>query len=248
MLTEMANKRNIAFPYQTIAVVPAAGFGVRMGEKKAKQFLELCGKPILAVTLDHLQRCDLIDRIVVVAPEVDINYCRREIVEKYNLSKVLRVVSGGRRRQDSVRRGIETVADSCKWVLIHDGVRPLVTDDLIRRVVEAAKDFRAVIPGLPIAETVKEIDDHGIVLRSIDRSRLWSIQTPQIFRWDDISLAHKEAITQSWEDATDDSFLIEKIGIPVNIIKGEKHNMKITTPQDLDMARSLMQDSFFNHV
>lgn len=240
MLTEMANKRNIAFPCRTIAVVPAAGSGVRMGEKKAKQFLELCGKPILAVTLDHLQRCDLIDRIVVVVPEVDIDYCCREIVEKYNLSKVFRVVSGGKRRQDSVRRGIETVADCCEWVLIHDGVRPLITNDLIRRVVKAAKDFRAVIPGLPITETVKEIDDHGIVIRSIDRSRLWSIQTPQVFRWDDISLAHKEAIEKSWEDATDDSFLIEKIGIPVNIIKGEKHNMKITTPQDLDMARSLM--------
>jgi len=239
--TEMEKKRGVDTQYQTIAIVPAAGFGERMGGKRAKQFLYIDGKPIVAITLGLLQQCDLIDRIVVVVPQVYIDYCYREIVERYNLKKVFRVVPGGKRRQDSVRHGIESVANLCKWVLIHDGVRPLITNELIIKIVKAAKNFRAVIAGLPISETVKEVDNHGIILRSVDRNKLWSIQTPQIFRWDDISLAHKEAIKKGWEDVTDDSFLIEKMGLPVNIIEGERQNIKITTPQDLDMARLLIK-------
>lgn len=234
-------KKDADTQYQIIAIVPAAGFGKRMGVKKAKQFLDIDGKPIVAVTLDVLQRCDLIDRIVLVVPERDIDYCYREIIERYNLRKVFRVVSGGERRQDSVRKGIESVANLCKRVLIHDGVRPLISHELIARIVSAANSFRAVVSGLPISETVKEVDNQGIVLRSIDRRQLWSIQTPQVFRWDDISLAHKEAIKKGWEDATDDSFLIEKMGLPVNIIEGERRNIKITTPQDLDMAKFLLK-------
>lgn len=226
--------------YQVVAIIPAAGIGARMGFEKAKQFMDLCGKPILAVTLSHFQKCNLVDKIVLVVSQDDVDYCKREIVDRYKLSKVFKVIVGGKRRQDSVRNGVEAVADSCRWVLIHDGVRPLVTNGLIERVIKVAKDFRAVITGLPVKETVKEIDGQGSVLRSVDRSQLWLIQTPQIFRWEDINLAHQEAVKHGWEEATDDAFLIEKMGIPVKIIEGEGNNIKVTTPQDLDIARFLI--------
>ena len=225
---------------QVIAIIPAAGIGVRMRSDQAKQFIDLRGKPILAVTLSHFQKCSLVDKIVVVVSEDDVDYCNREIVDRYQQSKVCKVVAGGKRRQDSVRKGLESVGGLCKWMLIHDGVRPLVTTGLIEKVIKAAKKFRAVITGLPVKETVKELDDQGMVLQSVHRSHLWLIQTPQIFQFEDINLAHQKAIQDGWEEATDDAFLIEKMGIPVKIIEGEENNIKITTPRDLDIARFLM--------
>ena len=227
-------------PKQVIALIPAAGIGARMSLDKAKQFIDLCGKPILAVTLNHFQNCSLVDKIVVVVPEDDVDYCNREIVDRYKQSKVCKVVAGGKRRQDSVRKGLEAVGDLCKWVLIHDGVRPLITNELIEKVIKAAKRFRAVITGLPVKETVKKLDDKGMVLQSVQRSNLWLIQTPQIFQYEDLMRAHQQALDSGWEEATDDAFLVEKMGIPVKIIKGEENNIKITTPQDLNIARFLM--------
>jgi len=223
-----------------MAIIPAAGIGARMGSNKPKQFIDLCGKPILAVTLSHFQQCNLVDKIVVVVSKDDVDYCRREIVDRYKLNKVFNVIVGGKRRQDSVRKGLEAVDDLCRWALIHDGVRPLVTTELIEKVIKAAKKFRAVITGLPVKETVKELDDQSMVLRSVDRSQLWLIQTPQIFRFEDINLAHQKAIKDGCEEATDDAFLIEKMGIPVKIIEGEENNIKVTTPGDLDIARFLL--------
>ena len=236
----MVSQNSTDFPNQVIAVIPAAGSGIRMGLRKAKQFIDLCGKPLLAVTLSHFQRCNLVDRIVVVVSQGDVDYCLRQIVDRHKLSKVFKVIVGGKRRQDSVRKGVEAVTNCGGWVLIHDGVRPLITNGLLERVIKAAKDFKAVITGLPVKETVKEIDSQGRVLRSIDRRHLWLIQTPQIFRWKDINLAHQEALRHDWEEATDDAFLIEKLGIPVKIIQGEEDNIKVTTPQDLEIAQFLI--------
>lgn len=236
----MVSQDSTDFPNQVIAVIPAAGSGARMGLSRAKQFVDLCGKPVLAVTLSHFQECDLVDKTVVVIPHDDVDYCLKEIVDRYGLTKVFKVIAGGESRQDSVRRGVEAVANCCRWVLIHDGVRPLVTRGLLARVIKAARRFRAVITGLPIKETVKEVDSQGRVLRSIDRRRLWLIQTPQIFRWEDINLAHQQALIHGWEEAPDDAFLIEKMEIPVKIIQGEEQNIKVTTPQDLELARFII--------
>jgi 2-C-methyl-D-erythritol 4-phosphate cytidylyltransferase len=232
---DSANPKN-----QVIAVIPAAGSGTRMGSKKAKQFIDLCGKPLLAVTLNRFQECDLVDSIVVAVSGSDVDYCLGEIVYKYKLNKVLKVIAGGKRRQDSVRKGVEAVANSCKWVLIHDGVRPLVSGTLISRVIEAARNSRAVITGLPVKESVKEVNGQGGVLRSVDRSNLWLVQTPQIFRYEDIYQAHQDAIKYDWQEATDDAFLIEKMGVPITMIEGQEENIKITTPKDLKIAQSLI--------
>lgn len=225
---------------KVIAVIPAAGSGTRMGLTKSKQFIDLCGKPILAVTLGHFQKCDLVGKIVVVVSEDDVEYCLSEIVERYGLSKVIKVIAGGERRQDSVRKGVEAVANSCRRILIHDGVRPLVTSELIERVIKAAKKCRAVITGVPVKNTLKEVDTQGRVVRSVDRMRLWAIQTPQIFRSEDIHLAHQKALKGGWEGATDDAYLVEKMDIPVEVIEGEETNIKVTTPKDLELARLLI--------
>ncbi len=225
---------------QVIAVIPAAGSGTRMGSARSKQFIDLCGKPMLAVTLERFQKCDLVGGMVVVVSEHHVAYCEREIVGRFELSKVARVIAGGERRQESVRKGIEAVSDSSTWILVHDGVRPLVTAELIERVIRAAQRYRAVIPGIPVKDTLKKIDDHGRVVNTVERRALWAIQTPQIFRREDIQMAHRKAVEEGWEGATDDAFLIEKIGIPVEVIEGEETNIKITTLKDLELARFLL--------
>jgi 2-C-methyl-D-erythritol 4-phosphate cytidylyltransferase len=236
----MVSQNSTHAPHQVTAVIPAAGLGMRMGFKKAKQYLELGGTPLLGRTLKTFQECRLIDAIIIVVPEKDVDYCLKQIVQKYQLDKTRAVIGGGARRQDSVRKGIEAVGDNCEWVLIHDGVRPFVSTALIEKVIKAARHFRAVITGLPVTETIKQVDSNGHVLGTIDRSDLWCAQTPQIFRRKDIQLAHQEALRQGWTDSTDDAFLVEKIGISVKIIEGEGRNMKITTPHDLQVARFLL--------
>lgn len=221
----------------TVAIIPAAGAGVRMGTGIAKQFLELGGRPILAVTLEKFQMCPAIDCIIVVVPSGEIEYCRREIVERYGLTKVKQVIPGGERRQDSVRLGIRAAGEGCSLVLIHDGVRPFVAPALIERVVAAAGKDRAVITALPAKETVKAVDGSGLVKGTYDRRQVRLVQTPQIFRYEDIRMAHEQALREGWEEMTDDALLVEKVGIPVRVIEGAESNIKVTTPQDLAMAR-----------
>lgn len=226
---------------ETVAVIPAAGAGLRMGGDRAKQFLDLDGRPLLAVTLQQFQQCGAIRRVILVVPEAEVDPCREEIVGKYGFTKVEQVLAGGSRRQDSVRIGIEASKGKEELVLIHDGVRPLIEPDLIERVVAAAKTHGAVITALPAKETVKEVDDRGIIRETRDRNRIWLAQTPQVFRYEDILSAHQKAAREGWEDATDDAFLLERMGIPVKIIEGLEDNIKVTTPHDLELARALLR-------
>ena len=229
-------KDNMSGTEKTVAIVTAAGAGIRMGGKVAKQFLEFDGKPLLAVTLERFQRCAAVDAVIVVVPSETVGFCRKEIVEAFDLTKVLKVVAGGLRRQDSVRAGIEASKGEYGLVVIHDGVRPLVDVGLIERIVEAAKRFGAVIAALPAKETVKEVGEDGLVKRTYDRRRVWLVQTPQAFRYEDILEAHRRAVQQGWDDVTDDALLMERMGIPVQVIEGSEENIKITTPNDLDQA------------
>ncbi len=228
--------------HRVTAVIPAAGSGVRMGSEEAKQYLEIGGKPLLVYTVRAFQQCHSVDSIIIVVPEKDVDYCLYQMVQRYQLNKVCKVISGGERRQDSVRNGVEAVADSCRWVLIHDGVRPFVSIELIEKVIKAARRYRAVSTGLPVTETIKRVDSKGNVLKTIERSDLWLMQTPQIFSREDIHLAHQEGLKRGWTEATDDAFLVEKMGIPVTIIEGEEGNIKITTPHDLQVAGFLLSN------
>jgi 2-C-methyl-D-erythritol 4-phosphate cytidylyltransferase len=151
----------------------------------------------------------------------DVEYCQREIIGRYRLTKVKKVIAGGERRQDSVRVGIEATRGDYGLVLIHDGVRPFVESRLIERAVAAAR---------------KEL-----VIKTYDRQQVWLVQTPQVFRYEDIMAAHQKALLEGWEDATDDSFLVEKMGVRVKVIRGSEDNIKVTTSYDLELGRSLLK-------
>ncbi len=212
-----------------------------MGGDRAKQFVELEGRPLIVTTLQKFQVCSAIDGIIVVVPPNDVNYCQGEIVKRYNLTKVEKVIAGGKRRQDSVRLGVEASGGDYGLVLIHDGVRPLITPELIERIVAAAHEHRAVITGMPAKETVKGVDKNGCVVKTYDRQQVWLVQTPQAFRYDDILMAHQKAVQKNWEEATDDALLMEKVGIPVKVIEGSEDNIKVTTPHDLELTRFLLR-------
>jgi 2-C-methyl-D-erythritol 4-phosphate cytidylyltransferase len=225
---------------RTVAVIPAAGVGRRMGGTQAKQFLEIDGHPLLALTLEKFQNCPAIESVVVVVSSESVEHCKREIVERYRLSKVERVVAGGRRRQDSVRLGIEATEGKYALVLIHDGVRPLVQVDLITRVVARAKETGAAIAALPAKETVKEVDGNNRVIKTYDRRQVWLVQTPQVFRYEDILSAHRHATEENWEEMTDDALLLERMGVPIAVVEGQEENIKITTPYDVELAKFIL--------
>lgn len=228
---------------RAVAVIPAAGLGVRMGGSTPKQFLEVHGVPLLALTLAVFQKCRAVDTVIVVAPEGDVDSCRRDIVERYGFEKVRKVVAGGEHRQDSVRLGIRAAGTGFDLVLIHDGVRPMVEGDLIERVLRAAAQYGAVVAALPARETVKETDPEGGVTRTLDRSRIWLVQTPQAFPYGVIRDAHEKALLEKWPEATDDAALVEKLGKPVRVVEGSEKNIKVTTPLDLEWVRFLTREA-----
>ncbi len=224
----------------TIAIIPAAGMGVRMNAKVPKQFLALEGKPLLAITVEKFDSCPLIDEIILVVPDSDIEFCKKEIVQRYGLNKVIRITPGGPRRQDSVRAGLMAIERRCDAVLIHDGVRPLVSPDIITKSLEAIRDERAVIVAIPAKDTIKMVNEKGYVDKSYKRKLIWQVQTPQVFRFDDIYNAHKRAEAERWDEVTDDAMLMERLSIPVKVVQGSEENIKITTPQDLEYAGFLL--------
>ena len=223
-----------------IAIVLAAGSGKRMGGKKAKQFLELDDKPILAHTLLKFSDCHYIDGLIVVAPEKDIAFCKSQVIEKYKIRKILNIVSGGERRQDSVMNGLRCLADiQPKYVLIHDGVRPFFSYQLIERILSELNSCQAVIPGLKVVYTIKKADEQGIIEQTVPRRSLWEIQTPQGFCFDLIYKAYKQVQTKNI-DITDDAMAVELLEEKVKIIEGDKKNIKITRPLDIVLANEII--------
>jgi 2-C-methyl-D-erythritol 4-phosphate cytidylyltransferase len=227
----------------SVAIIPAAGSGTRMGSQRPKQFLDLCGRSMLVETLQPFQDCQQVAAIILVVPPEEVDYCKREIVDRFAFHKVWKVVPGGKRRQDSVRKGIEATDGQYDLVVIHDGVRPFVDQDLINRLITAAKGHRAVIAGMPPKETVKEANRVDEVVRTHNRRRIWLVQTPQVFRYPDIREAHLRALDEGWEEATDDAVLVERLGIPVKVVAGSERNIKVTTPYDLELARFLLAET-----
>jgi 2-C-methyl-D-erythritol 4-phosphate cytidylyltransferase len=212
-----------------------------MGTERAKQFLDLDGMPLVAVTLRVFEQVPVVDEVNLVVPASEMDYCRREIVQRYGLEKVRQVVAGGKRRQDSVRLGLEASRKrDFDLALIHDGVRPLVRPEMIQAVAETAQRAGAAIAALPAKETVKEVDDDRLVRRTCDRRRIWLVQTPQGFRYEEILKAHRLALEQGWGEVTDDALLMERMGAPVHVVEGAEENIKVTTPHDLELARFLL--------
>ena len=223
------------------ALIVAAGRGVRMGASRAKQFLDLAGRPILAHVLAAFDRAVDIERMVLVLPASDRDECRDAIVAPLGLRTPVELVAGGPQRQDSVFIGLAALAalDDAEVVVIHDGVRPFVDADLLRRCIGTAVRCGSCIPVTAVSETVKTVDESGLVTGSVDRRRLHLAQTPQAFALGMIRTAHREARRRGLS-ATDDAALVEAIGGRVQAIPGDRFNIKITTPEDLALARAIL--------
>ena len=219
------------------AVITAAGSGKRMGISGKKQFTELCGKPILVHTLEKFQNSDEIDEIVLVLPEEDIDFCKKEIVDKYGFNKVKKLVPGGAERQESVYKGI-SAAEDAEIILIHDGVRPFVTVEEIRRVIADARKTGASVPAVRVKESLRFYD--GNTSKAILRENIWKVQTPQVFRREIILSAHKKAAENGFL-ATDDASLAEWAGFPVSVVEGSYENIKITTPEDIFIGEAILK-------
>jgi 2-C-methyl-D-erythritol 4-phosphate cytidylyltransferase len=224
---------------RTVAIVPAAGTGNRMGGERSKQYLTLAGMPILVHTLKVFDECPLVDGLLVVVPSQDIEFVHDTVLEPWRLKKVAGVIAGGKERQDSVRAGVEALDRETDLVIVHDAVRPFITIELISQCIRAAREEGAITVGVPAKDTVKEVAPDGRVLRTCDRSLMWLTQTPQAFRRNIIENAHRAAVRDGFR-GTDDTSLVERLGIAVRMIRGEYSNIKITTPDDLILAETML--------
>ena len=216
------------------AVITAAGESQRMGEVD-KMFALLGGEPVLVRVVEVFQGCDLIDQIVLVVSKQSLKKCRELVVDQ-GWFKVVDTCPGGERRQDSVAAGLKRLED-CHWIVIHDGARPLVTEDLIRRGLEEAEETGAATAAVPVTDTIKVAGDDRLVQYTPLRHNLWAVQTPQVFRFDIITQAHRRVKAE----VTDDASLVEQLGYKVKLYMGAYDNIKITTPDDLALAEVWQQ-------
>lgn len=220
-------------------LVPAAGAGRRIGATIKKQYLELGDRPILAHTLARLAGLAEVAAIHLIVPESEVDFCREQIVERYQLGKISSIIAGGAERQDSVRHGLEACgAAADDVVLIHDGVRPFFPAAQIAPLVARAAADGACLLAVPAQDTVKQVED-GLVRATLDRRLLWQVQTPQAFRYEVILAAHRQALAAGYS-GTDDASLVEWCGGAVAVLPGSAYNLKITTPADLALARALL--------
>jgi len=218
------------------AIIVAAGESRRMNGVD-KLLAPLAGKPVLAWSIEAFQNNPVIDRIILVNNQKNLEQVQCLKVEK-QWSKVAEVCLGGERRQDSVAACLKLVSD-CEWVIIHDGARPLVTQELIERGLEAARETGAAIAAVPVTDTIKLAGNDQFVIGTPPRSNLWAVQTPQIFRFSII----KDAYQQARGDVTDDASLVEQIGNKVKLYMGSYNNIKITTPHDLAVAQLYLKEN-----
>lgn len=217
-----------------IAIIVAAGSGTRMKADKNKLLLPLGGKTVIERTVDVFVHMKQIDEVIVVCRAEDLDAMQSLLPDEK-----VSFVFGGKTRQESVRNAIEMI-DACDTVLIHDGARPLVTEEEVLATLEEAKRTGAAAVGVFVKDTIKVIDDDYVITDTPDRSRLVAIQTPQIFSFDLYCKAMRKAEGQK-KDFTDDCKLIENIGVPVSVVIGEYTNLKITTPEDIPMAEAILQ-------
>lgn len=214
------------------AIIPAAGEGRRMGGTVPKQFLQIGGREIVARTLAVFEACVAIDDVWVVVAAEQCTTCQNTIVERYGFRKIRGVIAGGTTRQESVWRGLQQVTDAVALVVVHDGVRPFVTELLLQQTLDYAKRYGAAIAAVPLKDTLKRVSTAGTVEATVPRERLWRIQTPQAFQHALLRRAFQHAWRQGLQ-ATDEAGLIEALGYPVQIVPSYEHNIKITTPDDL---------------
>jgi len=222
------------------AIIVAAGKGIRMSDTVRKQYIALDRIPMLSRTLGIFDRCDRIDRIIMAVPKDDIDYCRNEIIPAANMKKEAILVRGGARRQDSVYNSLKAIETDDGIVLIHDGVRPFVEPEDLVVCIDGAKKHGACILGIPAFDTVKHVNAKNEIIETQKRDTLWLAQTPQAFQLKLIKKAHEIAKQEGFK-GTDDASLVERLGEVVKIMPGSRNNIKITSQEDLKLARALLQ-------
>lgn len=223
-------------------IIAAAGMSNRMGSKTNKQFILMDGKPVLAHTIEKFERLKHIDEIILVAKEDEVDYCRKEIVKKYSFNKVSKIVKGGKERQDSVYNGILALNENSNIVLSHDGARPFIREETILDGIKGVLKYGACVIGVPVKDTIKVVKEYNNIVKTPKRETLWAAQTPQCFKKDILIEGYRKAVTDKFK-GTDDSSFVERLGLEVKMIYGSYENIKITTPEDLIIAESILKDS-----
>ena len=225
------------------AIVLAAGQGKRMGTRIAKQYLLLDGKPILYYALFAFEK-SAVDEIVLVVKDNEISFCKEEIIKKYGFTKVTKIVAGGEERYHSVYQGLKASSDT-DYVLIHDGARPFLSQDMISRTIETVKKEKACVVGMPVKDTIKIANEKLYATVTPNRKDVWMIQTPQAFSYDLILKAYEKIIDSDDDMVTDDAMVLEKAEhIPVKLVEGSYYNIKITTPEYMKIAELFVKDTF----
>lgn len=227
------------------AIVLSAGQGKRMGASVQKQYIELQGKPIIYYTLSVFQKSEIIDDIILVAGKDQLKYVQEEIVRKYHFTKVKTVVEGGHERYASVWQGLkareydkyyENIQDG--YVFIHDGARPFVDEEMLERAYDTVRKYKACVAGVPSKDTIKLINEEQFAVTTPERKYVWSVQTPQVFEKTLIFEAYARLMEEECVHVTDDAMVVEQMmHLPVKLFEGSYENIKITTPEDLDIAR-----------
>lgn len=219
------------------AIVLAAGQGKRMGTKVQKQYLEILGYPVLYYSLKAFQDSDTITEIILVTGADEIESCKKEFVEKYALSKVKCVIEGGKERYDSVYNGLRNVSNDIEYVFIHDGARPMLTEEIISRGYDSVVTHKATVAGVPSKDTVKIVDEETFAMETPNRSRVWNVQTPQIFETALVKEAYETMMKEPHSHVTDDAMVVETFANhKVKVYEASYENIKITTPEDLKIA------------
>ena len=222
------------------AVVLAAGSGKRMNTKVHKQYLIIQGRPVLYYSLNAFEQSP-VDEIILVVGRGEVEYCRKEIVEKYSFSKVTKIIEGGKERYHSVFEGLKQIKNA-DYVLIHDGARPFVDMEIIKRTMASVEEYQACVVGMPVKDTIKIADEEQYVKNTPERKNVWMIQTPQAFSYPLIYSAYEEMLQKEDSAITDDAMVLERVkGIKAKLIEGSYRNIKITTPEDLLIADAYMK-------
>ncbi len=231
---------------KTVAVVLAAGSGSRMNSDVKKQFMELGGKPLIYYSLKAFEE-SLIDDIVLVVSRGDIDYVKKDIVDKYHFDKATAIVEGGLARYHSVRLGLQAAAPDCDYAFIHDGARPFVNRDIILRALQAVKEYKACVVGMPAKDTIKIADEKGFAASTPDRNFMWTIQTPQAFSYKMILELYQRLDREEGDlmakgiNITDDAMVVEYYtDTRIKLVEGSYDNIKITTPEDIAVAQAIL--------
>jgi 2-C-methyl-D-erythritol 4-phosphate cytidylyltransferase len=224
-------------------IIPAAGSGKRMGEDKPKQYISLAGLPLLVHTISRFEKSGLVDEIVLVVRRDEVAWVKENILKGNNLRKVKKVVEGGKERQDSVASAIKWLWDTTgenDIVMVHDGARPFLPQNKIRECIHEAQKSGACVLGLKVTETLKMVDGEGMIRSTVSSGDIWVAQTPQAFKWPLL----KEAYIRAREDGfygTDEAALVERLPHPIRIIPGVFWNIKITFPEDFQLAEQIIK-------